>query len=167
MKNCQHSKTFRHVTIVTMENINWNLKIQEAVDRTEFMAISTTDEHGSWTNPVQYGYSEKFDLYFVSMLDAKHVKNILKNPRVSGAIYKTERFPGSEGNVMGLQFKGNAYHITDNNEINEAVGYYGSKPSEVWNFFKIIPEELWCFDSRVFGEKRVNVDLETLKLIRS
>ena len=145
-----------------MENIDWNLKVKEALDRTEFMAISTMGPDGSWTNPVQYGYSEKLDLYFVSMMDAKHVRNILSDPRISSAIFKTERFV--DGEVLGLQLKGTAKHLTLPEEIEEAVRCYGSRPDEIWNFFKVTPEELWCFDSRVFGEKRERVDLTTLKL---
>jgi hypothetical protein len=67
---------------------------------------------------------------------------------------------------MGLQLKGKASHITDPSEINEAVRCYGSSPSSEWHFFKIIAEELWCFDSRFFGEKRVEVDLKSLNILK-
>jgi len=147
-----------------MKEIDWNQKIKEALNRTEFMAISTIGEDGGWTNPVQYGYSEKLDLYFVSMMDSKHVQNILKDPRISAAIFKTERFPGSEGDVLGLQLKGTSKHLTDQTEIEEAIRCYRSKPDEDWQFFKITVNELWCFDSRVFGEKREKVDLDNLYL---
>lgn len=143
-----------------MENIDWNAKVKEALGRTEFMAISTVGEDGSWTNPVQYGYSEKLDLYFVSMMDSKHVANLLKDPRISAAIFKTERFP--DGEVMGLQLKGTAKHLTSDAEIEKAIRYYGAKPNGEWEFFKITPEELWCFDSRIFGERRERVDLASL-----
>ena len=143
-------------------SIDWNSKIKEALGRTEFMAISTIDDKGSWTNPVQYGYSERLDLFFVSMMDSKHVQNILKDARVSAAIFKTERFP--DGDVLGLQLKGTATHVTDPAEIKDAIRYYGSTPDEGWQFFKVVTEELWCFDSRVFGEKRERVDLTGLSL---
>lgn len=147
-----------------MKPTNWNSKVKEALDRTEFMAISTIGEDGSWTNPVEFHYSEKMNLYFVSMIDTKHVQNILRDPRISAAIFKTERFPGPEGDVLGLQLKGTAQHLTDERDIEEAVRCWGGRPSEVWNFFKIVPEEVWCFDSREFGEKRVKVDLSSIAL---
>ena len=147
-----------------MQNIDWNQKVKEALDRTEFMAISTVGDESSWTNPVQYGYSEKLDLYFVSMMDSKHVRNILKDPRISAAIFKTERFAGPEGDVLGLQLKGTAKHLTDQSEIEEAVRCYGGKTDGDWQFFKIMVDELWCFDSRVFGEKREQVDLDNLQI---
>src|SRR5262245_55865686 len=33
----------------SMNEIDWNDKVKEALDRTEFMAISTIDADGSWT----------------------------------------------------------------------------------------------------------------------
>jgi len=143
--------------------MDWNAKVKEALDRTEFMAISTIGEDGTWTNPVEYYHSEKFDLYFVSLMDAKHVQNILNDNRISVAIFKTERF--SDGEVLGLQLRGTAKHLTEQNEIGEAIRVRGGKkPSGEWNFFKITPTEVWCFDSRVFGEKREKVDLANLSL---
>src|SRR5262245_64518720 len=41
----------------SMNEIDWNEKVKEALDRTEFMAISAIDAGGSWTCPVQFGHS--------------------------------------------------------------------------------------------------------------
>ena len=161
-----------------MEHVDWNAKVKEAFDRTEFMAISTIGSDSCWTNPVQFGYNEKADLFFISMLDAQHVRNILTNGRVSGAIFKTERFAGSR-DVLGLQFASSAQLLSDRGEIDEAARhYYGRDPRKLdpkkhaaehiekgeWYFFKITPTELWCFDSRIFDEKRVQVPLDSLRI---
>lgn len=162
-----------------MENVDWNVKVKEALDRSEFMAISTTGIDGSWTNPVAYAYSEKMELFFISMMDSKHAKNILAKRDISGAIFKTERFEG--GDVLGLQYKGTAQHLTKQADIDYAAKYYfGNSPANdafrletsekggieaPWQFFKITPSELWCFDSRVFGEQRRQVELSALNLI--
>lgn len=161
-----------------MENIDWNQKIKEALDRTEFMALSTIDSESSWTNPVAFAYSEKLELFWISMMDAKHSQNIITDPQVSVAIFKTERFP--TGDVMGLQIRGNAHHLTNQDEIERAAKYYfgrsnknddfKEKTSErggmdaKWQFFKIKPSEVWCFDSRVFGEERRVVNIEELNI---
>ena len=153
--------------------MDWNAKVKEALDRTEFMAISTIGPDGSWTNPVQYGHSEKLDLYFISMFHSKHVQNLLKDNRVSVAIFKTERF--DDGEVLGLQLKGLVSQITSRKDIEEAsrnyygVGYESKVENHIgeaakWKFFKIIPDELWCFDSRVFGDERKQVPLESILL---
>ena len=163
----------------SMNEIDWNEKVKEALDRTEFMAISTTDADGSWTCPVQFGHSEKLDLYFRSMPHSKHMRHLLADNRISVAIFKTERFPGSR-EVMGLQLKGKAARLTDRANVEDAARHmYGCDPRKidyrtkieehlgpdaVWNFVKISPEEAWCFDSRVFGEERREIDLKNLNL---
>lgn len=160
-------------------NMDWNQKVQEALDRTEFMAISTVGDDGSWVCPVHYGFSEKFDLYFKSMPQSKHVQNILKDNRVSVAIYKTERFPGPDRDVLGLQLEGTVKRLTERSEVEEAARcYYDCDSRKLdpktkvdehlgdsaeWNFFKITPTELWCFDSRI-EEERKRVDIASLNL---
>lgn len=161
-----------------MANIDWNKKVKEALERTEFLAISTISDGGSWTNPVAFSYDEKMNLYFISMMSSKHSQNILKNTNVSIAVFKTERF--DSGDVMGLQIKGIAQHVTSREDIDSAATYYfrrGSSNDEFlkktaqlggmsaeWQFFKIRPTEVWCFDSRDFGEERVIVPFETIDL---
>jgi hypothetical protein len=142
-----------------------NQKVKEALGRTEFMALSTSGPDGVWTNPVAHKYDAELNLYWMSMMHSKHSQNILSNPKVSAAIFKTERFPGEAGDVMGLQLAGTAVHLTDPAEIEEASRACGAAPSDdVWHFFKITPTELWLFDSRDFGEERVQVNLDGLDL---
>ena len=133
-----------------------NARVKEALERTEIMALSTIGPDGSWTSPVQFGYNEKLELSFVSMSDSKHVQNILKDSRVSVAIYS---FPGPQGGNLGLQIKGRAERATGQSGTAEAVA-----SPETWQQFRITPEEVWCFDSRVFGRRRRRVDLSDLRL---
>lgn len=158
--------------------IDWNAKMKEALDRTEFLALSTIGPDGVWTSPVAFAYSEKAELFFISPIGARHSQNILSGGEVSAAIFKTERFP--DGNVIGLQLKGSASHLKDREEISRAAKYYfqrspandefrnqtsetGGEKAE-WQFFKIVPTDLWCVDTRVFGENRQKIDMETLLL---
>ena len=122
-------------------------RVKEALDRTEIMALATVGPDGSWVSPVRFKYNEKLELYFQSMMDTKHVQNILKDPRVSVAIYT---FPGPAGGNLGLQIKGRAERISEN-------------MGDDWQRFKITPEEVWCFDSRVVRERQ-KVDLSNLQL---
>jgi hypothetical protein len=82
------------------------------------------------------------------MMDTKHVQNILADPRVSVAIYS---YPGPKGGNLGLQITGTAEHITE------------QSGSDGWHRFKITPNEVWCFDSRVVRERQ-QVDLSKLHL---
>jgi general stress protein 26 len=123
-------------------------RVQEALQRTDIMALSTIGPDGSWTSPVQYHHDNRLNLYFMSLPDAKHLLNIQRDPRVSLAIYCT---PGPLGGNLGLQIRGTAEHLPEE-----------STPGS-WQSFKITPREVWCFDSRV-ERKRRKVDLVNLDL---
>jgi hypothetical protein len=126
-----------------------NRRVKEALGRTDIMALSTIGPDGPWTAPVEFHYNENLELFFLSMLDTKHVRNILSDPRVSVAIYT---HPGPPGGNLGLQISGTAEHLT---EESAAGG---------WQSFRIIPREIWCFDSRVFGRERRQVNISDLRL---
>ena len=107
------------------------------------------------------------------------MRHLLADNRISVAIFQTERFPGSR-EVMGLQLKGTSARLTDRASVEEATRHmYGRDPRKidyrtkidehlspdaVWNFVQISPEEAWCFDSRVFGEERREINLKNLNL---
>ena len=119
-------------------------RVKEALERTDIMALSTIGSHGPWTAPVQFQYNEALELFFLSMPDARHVQNILSDPRVSVAIYS---YPGPAGGNLGLQISGTAEHLA------------GEVSADGWQRFRIIPREVWCFDSRVFGRERRQVSV--------
>jgi len=130
-------------------NEGLNASVREALGRTEIMALSTLGPDGPWTSPVQFRFNDKLELFFLSMLQAKHVQNIMQDARVSVAIYS---HPGPPGGNLGLQIKGRAEHQREE-----------SAP-DGWQSFRIVPEEVWCFDSRVFGHERRRVDTSRLRL---
>ena len=123
-----------------------NVGVKEALDRTEIMALSTIGADGSWTCPVHYHYNEKLELFFMSLPDTKHVKNIYADPRVSLAIFSP---PGPTGEKLGLQIKGTATDLGPDDVHGD------------WHNFKITPEEVWCLDSRI-SQQRQRVELSTL-----
>jgi general stress protein 26 len=81
-------------------------QVHEALTRTDIMALATLDDDGgSWTSPVQFRYDASLHLYFASLPDTRHVRNIHRDPRVSAAIYS---YPGPPGGNLGLQIRGRA-----------------------------------------------------------
>ncbi len=102
---------------------------------------------------MQYRYGPMLELYFESMKDTKHVANIRNNPQVSVAIYWPEEFPG--GGNLGLQIRGTAKEVTSEDNNHRPIGSGG------WHTFKITPDEVWCFDSRV-SPKRQKIELAEL-----
>jgi general stress protein 26 len=121
-----------------MKNPDMPARVKETIERTPIMALSTVGSEGSWTSPVRYDYNERLELTFQSMLDTKHVQNILNDSRVSVAIFS---YPGPEGGNLGLQIKGRAERITKHASAND------------WHEFKIMPDEVWCFDTRISRER--------------
>ena len=160
---------------------DWNKHIKEVIDRTEFMALSTIGNEGSWTCPVKFAYDERLNLYFKSMPNSRHMQYLRSNPDVSVAIFSTSRFP--DENIAGLQIKGKAKILSTQKEVEVASRHhYGRTNSEIdpqtkvadhmgehaeWNFVKIVPSEVWCFDTRHFGEERQRVSIEALLLVVS
>ncbi len=157
--------------------MNLNSKIKEALDRTEFMALSTVDAEGVWTCPVVFSYDEKCNLYFISKSQTRHVQNIFQDGRVSVAIYKTERT--THDGVIGLQVIGKAEQIDEPAELAECVGLYFNRSvtndeykteamsttegGDAWQVFKVTPTALWYFSSNEYGTTgRVSVDLADL-----
>ncbi len=124
---------------------DWNTKVKEALARTDIMALSTIGHDGSWTSPVQYSHGPKLQLYFLSKRDSKHVANILKDERVSLAIYHPEALP--TGGHIGLQIKGTAKLVSEGE----------------WLRFEITPTEAWYFNSKNSPSKE-KIDLTKLKL---
>lgn len=148
------------------ETFDWNKHLKEALDRTEFMAISTLGSNGTWTCPVQFSYDKNINLYFKSMPNSRHMENLSKNPNISVAIFNTNRI---NDNVIGIQLSGNAEILKSKESVEEAAKHhyernnsgidYMEKIDEhlgeeaVWNFVKIIPDEIWLFDTRYFDEE--------------
>jgi general stress protein 26 len=126
-------------------------QVQEALGRTDIMALATLDEDGgSWASPVLFDHDADLHLYFASLPDARHVRNIRRDPRVSAAIYS---YPGPPGGNLGLQIKGTAEPADDSS----------SPQSDGWQRFRITPDEAWLFDSRN-DRQRHPIDLSQLKL---
>ncbi len=163
------------------KKIDWNACLKEALDRTEFMVVSTIDKDGSWICPVQFSYDEQMGLFFKSMPGSRHMKNMSKDPRVSVSIFSTTRL--SDGEVIGIQLRGEATILNSKEESATAAKYfythdnptydYASRVEEhlgesaVWNFVKITPTEIWYFNSQMFDEEtegRQQVPLENVRL---
>lgn len=154
-------------------NFDWKKYVPEALQRTNFLSLSTHDEGGSWTCPVYFAYDPNLDLYFISQPKSRHMRNIQTNGSISAAIYSTEQSP--DGDIIGLQLSGKAVLVPDH-EVERAYGIYfarrfptagkSDKPPAVhmgkgaeWKFVRIIPVELYYFDTRHFDEARRAVPL--------
>ena len=106
------------------------------------------------------------------------MENLEKDHRIAVAIYSTEQ--STFGDVAGIQLDGNAYILTDKQEVERAYNiYYGRKYSDTgtnpkkgtdayinnpeWIFVKIVPEHTYYFDTRFFDEVRQEVPHQMFK----
>ncbi len=153
------------------ENFNWSRYIKECLLSTDYCALATVDlNNGAWSNPVYFAWDNNYNFYFISQPHSRHMKNILKNKRVSLAIYSTAQ----KGDVLGIQLEGNAKVLRNKKEISHAfriyhgrtgggpdVQHYIEDPS--WLFVKITPRQMYYFDTRFFDEERQEVPLKKLR----
>lgn len=142
------------------------------------MALSTYGSDGLWCNPVYFAWDDNFNIYFISELDCRHMRNIQSSFDVACAIFPTNQ----DSDVFGAYLKGQArviskdhpdwdvadktyydrvYPDDPNWELRKAPTCYRQKDS--WHLVKITMSELSYFDTRYFEENRVNIDLDDLK----
>lgn len=164
--------------MIDKSNFDWKKYLVDCMQTTEYCCLATVDKNGVWSNPVYFARDENFNLYFISQLHSRHMKNLKKDRRVAISIYSTVQ--STFGDVAGIQLDGNAYVLTDKQEVEKAYNtYYGRKYPDTsknskkdgdayinnpeWIFIKIVPEHIYYFDTRFFGEERQEVPLQVFK----
>jgi nitroimidazol reductase NimA-like FMN-containing flavoprotein (pyridoxamine 5'-phosphate oxidase superfamily) len=65
------------------------------IETSTYLTLATTDGENPWANAVFFAADKDFNLYFTSYNNSQHVKNILKNPNVSVAIFDSHIVPGT------------------------------------------------------------------------
>ncbi len=81
--------------------------IEEYLAGAKLMQMATSRGNRPWIASVWYAHDSKTNLYFISKKSRRHSKELMKNPRVAGAIVVPHTF-GSGQKVRGLQFEGMA-----------------------------------------------------------
>lgn len=88
---------------MSVENI-----IVEYLDEARQMQVATCVDGQPWCTTVYFAHDNAHNLYWISMPDARHSQEIVRNPQVAGAITLAIQ-PGQP--VRGLQFSGTAQEI--------------------------------------------------------
>jgi uncharacterized protein YhbP (UPF0306 family) len=136
---------------------------RDIISRNIYLTLATSDE-SPWAAPVYYCVGERYEFYFSSQMSAIHTQHIIKNSRVAFAIFDSRAEEGSGNGIQGI---GNAYLLTEHDEIEKALRWYrstyvactaadfdGSKP---YRLFRIIPDKLFVLDPEHPVDKRVQV----------
>src|SRR5262249_49111362 len=137
---------------------DWASNIKETLESTFYCSLATYGEDGTWVNPLYFAYDGDFNLYFISMGDSRHMRNIGNGAPVAVAIYATDQPPGKD--VRGIQLAGWAELIKDA-DVEAACDIYYSRPGAAeavggrpdaeqhrgaqatWKFVKVSVEEMY------------------------
>lgn len=146
---------------------NWKEHLTSTINSTFYCSIATQGAEGVWVNPVYFACDGNFNLYFISMPQSRHMRNIGKGAPIAVAIYSTAQPPGED--VRGIQLSGWAELIADEDVADACDIYYGRSGASdamggapppdqhmgdaaVWKFVKVKPVEIYYFDTRYFDE---------------
>lgn len=81
-----------------------NKLAKEIIEKNQYMTVASSDSKGKpWVSPVVYVQDKNHNLYFISLPDSMHSKNIVGNPNASVAIFDSHQ---NFGEGVGLQIEG-------------------------------------------------------------
>lgn len=159
------------------KNIDWERLLQECLDSTIVMTLATHGKNGIWSTPVYFSYDERFNLYFISAAETRHMKDIRDDQNVAASIFTP---PASSGVYqIGIQIEGVASTVPDENieevyanrsrRINSDATWI-QRPNEGrfvkehgGVFIKISPTSVNYFNTKYLGSKSRKVTFEKLK----
>ena len=137
--------------------------INDYLGKTRLLQIATTVDSQPWICTVYYAFDSDWNLYWLSLPDRRHSKEILENPKVAGAMtFSQEPYP--KNGVQGLQFEGIAESLSDSEEEKASVLYIkqlsrentlledirsGKNPHK---FYRFKPTKFVLFDSLHFPD---------------
>lgn len=88
-----------------------------------FMTLATSDRDGlPWVTPVEFVCDEAMRFYWVSLVDARHSRNVRANPRAALAIYDSRQTPGVRAMAQGLYAEGSVEEL-------HAADFEAARPS--------------------------------------
>jgi nitroimidazol reductase NimA-like FMN-containing flavoprotein (pyridoxamine 5'-phosphate oxidase superfamily) len=140
-----------------------NERAKEIIKEILYITIATTSREGQpWNSPVYSAFDESYNFYWASDQNGQHSKNIAENNKIFIVIYDSTV---PEGTGEGVYMQANAYALTDEKEILQAlevldkrVGktkernakeFLGDYPRRV---YKAVPEKVWMnIDSEING----------------
>lgn len=150
---------------------NLNELAKEIVEKNEYLALSTSDlQNNPWVSPVAYAYDENGAFYFVSVPASRHIQNILKNNKISFAIYDSHQ---DWGMGIGLQVEGTVEQVKLKDLPKVMSIYfrrnypYGSitkafveglkklLANKTYNFYQINPTVFWMNNPNADVDERI------------
>src|ERR1700733_11249915 len=83
-----------------------------------YFVLASTSERGAWAATINFVLTSQGKLLYYSSRTSHHAKDMAKNPRIAGAIYKVQ----DDGSTDGLQFIGHC-NLVSATDLLDAQGY--------------------------------------------
>lgn len=130
--------------------------IREYLPEVLHMSLGTSQDDKPWVCEVHFGYDEKLNLYFRSLLSRRHSQDIAGNPRVAGNIVMQHDITMKP---RGVYFEGTAKRLTDLEAQKVALAALKrvgatdaaleeAQDDEGHQFYKITVDTFYLFDAR-------------------
>ncbi len=158
------------------KNFDWNKHLRECLDSTVIAVLATREVDGVWAAPVYFSYDQKFNIYFISSKETRHMKDIAKDPKVAVAIFAPPAVSGVF--QIALQIEGKAFEVPDRDiekvyegrsirmdrdrqwVPNPREGHFVKEHGGV--FMMIKPSMISYVDTRFFGGNSKKVPLQDI-----
>ena len=153
--------------------------LKKIIETSTYLTLATTDGEKPWANVVFFASDKGLNLYFTSYNNSQHVKNIIKNPNVSVAIFDSHIVPGT--GAQGVQIEATCKRVTGK-DLPEAIEIVYTKrfpdpkeratrdlgiehfslPDSVGrtdHIYKIVPKHFYILDRKVGKDTRIEVKM--------
>jgi uncharacterized protein YhbP (UPF0306 family) len=135
--------------------------IRQYLSKSRIMQIGSSSDNQPWLCTVHNICDEELNLYWVSDLNRRHSKEVLKNPKVCAYVLVHEDEP-NERYIIGISIIGLAKVVEekldkslinkyckklnkDKQMANDAANQIGTN-----RFYKLVPKEIVLFDTKNF-----------------
>lgn len=139
--------------------------IEEILRDSRDMVLATVEGEIPWVAELVFGHDARFNLYWISDLNARHSRELEKNPNVAAVITIQ---PVGEVKDRGLQIQGKAYKLKEEEIVAAAREYFAkrgtplmpttleevNKLSQGRSWYVLKPAKIYILDEELFGYDR-------------
>jgi len=153
-----------------MKRINLKQTARQILEDNQYMTLATVNPDGrAWVSPVVYAPDSNINLYFLSLPESRHSRNIADRPLVSAAVFDSGQACGAG---VGLQIEGQVRPVPAEYSLRALKWYFGRKwpypgdnlavkgfkkfvKGKIYRFYKFVPTSVWMNDPRKEKDERV------------
>lgn len=155
---------------------------KQIIDNNTYMTLATSVDDNPWACALFMGVDERYHLYFVSNIRARHVQNVLQNQRVSVTVFDSHAISGE---ANGVQLTGSCNRLIGG-KIQRGIDAIYTKrypdPAEraqhnltvkefsrpdtnptARHIYEITPQHVYVLDKQTGEDTRIEVDFSRLR----